>query len=189
MLNNARTRRLLAATVLTGGSLWIWSRNRERTRTFYSPEEFERFATGLRTFDAAQLDELGRLRFNWLCDVPLILEFTSSTKEHTVHWRYQYKIGTRLSAREHAMLGTKIDDPISLASREHHTRETWTQWCQAVKQSSGDEVLHRVDQSTFAERQASRIRERTNDEYHVKITLLYKERWTPLYWLTLCKWE
>jgi hypothetical protein len=187
MLRNA-TKRLLTGAALTGASLWIWSRNRERSRTFYSPEEFERFCTSLRYFDPTQLDEAGRLRFNWLCDVPLVVEFDSSTRECAVHRRIGYKVYTRISAQELEQIGTRPDDPLVLASREHHTRDSWERWCEAVR-SDQETATARADQSTFAKRQVERIRERTKDERHVKITMLYRERWTPLYWLTLCKWE
>jgi hypothetical protein len=213
-------KKVVGVGLFGGTTLWVWSNNREKTVTFYSPEEFEKFTSGLHSFNvdeamSGQPQWLSRLKYNWLSDVPLIIEsisqhhrkevvysftmedglfwktFTIDNKEGPViidqHRRTIYKCMTRISKKE-LSLG-KLDPESGLVkwSRDYHDSESFSEFMKAYE--AEPETRWRANAATWYPIMTTRIKQVCKDDRHIKIKMVYRERLSPLYLLRLCGFE
>lgn len=213
------TKRIVAGLAGTGLSLWVWSRNRERTLLFYSPEQFEEYAvTQLRSWDPenAQPQWLARLDYNWFSDVPLVVEsisehqrrdkrlqidvepgwlvtsITATEQEVPVmelHHRTIYKCVTRMSREEFALTKPDPSDPGEPLALWSRDHHDAHSFGEFMRAYEQQAPEKRKPVSDLYPGLAQRVRDRCVDDRHVKIRFVYRERLSPRFLLTLCGLE
>ena len=197
-----QVKRVAFGGLVLGGSLWVWSRNREHTVVFYSPEQFEAFTGQLHSFDVEQARSsqwpqwVSRMRYNWLSDVPLVIETVSQhhsppenggkarieARERTI-----YKSITRMSREELTLANIDPESGITKWSRDYHDAESFAAFMKSYEAES--EARYRADVAKWYPDLVGRIRTRCADDRHVKVRMIYRQRLTPYYLLKLCKLE